>query len=46
MLDDIAGRYGQATANLVALLMEYRRRHSGSQVERIDVTGQGHKFSA
>jgi putative intracellular protease/amidase len=33
MLDDIAGRYGQATANLVALLMEYRRRHSGSQVE-------------
>jgi putative intracellular protease/amidase len=29
MLDDIAGRYGQPTANLVAVLMEYRQRHSG-----------------
>jgi putative intracellular protease/amidase len=29
-LDNIATRYGRPTANLVALLMEYRRRESGS----------------
>ncbi len=29
-LDDIAARYGEPTANLVALELEYRRRRSGS----------------